>query len=101
MCDFWVNFKPSHRSWIELHTANQRQTLQKNKTEQNTTNTIVYRFNPMIPAKLKFVAIDEFIVIRIKHAEYLFNLLIRNDVNVAFVVAEQGAAYHHEFIQRQ
>lgn len=42
----------------------------------------------MIPAELKFIAIDKSVLIFIEHIEYLFNLLIRNDVNVTFVISE-------------
>lgn len=55
----------------------------------------------MIPTELKFISIDESIAIFVKHFKNAFDSLIRNDVNVALVITEQGSAYQHEFRQRQ
>lgn len=59
------------------------------------------RFDPVIPAEIKLVTIDESVAVFVEHLEYLLGLLVRNNVNVAFVISEQGTAYQHEFAQWQ
>lgn len=61
----------------------------------------IYHFNPIIPAKLELIAIDEPILVLIENGEHLFQPLLGHDVNVPLVVAEQRTTDESEFGERQ
>lgn len=49
----------------------------------------MYHLDPIIPAELKLLAINETVMVLVKHREHLFESLLWHDINVSLVVAEQ------------
>lgn len=83
--------------------ANNLKRQNQNNIRQNRIEFIssvnIYSFDPIVPAKLKFVAINEAILVHIKDVKHLFELIIRHNIDVAFIVAKQCSAYEREFSQ--
>lgn len=49
---------------------------------------ITYRFDPIIPTELELFAIDESIFIFIENNEHLLDFLVRQYIDVTFVIAK-------------
>lgn len=61
----------------------------------------IHRFDPVVPAKLKFVAIDESVLIFIENCEHLLHFLVGQYIDMTFIIAKQCTANQSEFYQRQ
>lgn len=52
-----------------------------------------HRLDPVVPAELELVPVDESVGVLVEHAKHLLHPDRLHHVDVALVVAEQGAAY--------